>query len=383
MDRQIQIDLLKRTFDLIEKRSTDMLPELFRNPASDYTCREQLAREKEQFFRNGPVMVGLSGDAPGPGDWFTFDLLDIPLLIARDEEGVLHAFLNACRHRGMRVAEERGSGKKRFVCPYHSWSYKLNGCFNSRPFEEGFQGSDHADLGLRKLPLIEQHGLIFVRPSPGDPIDAAAVFAGLEQDIASFGLERYVPFEARDQKRKMNWKLGVDTFLEIYHIHHLHRDSIKPLFQNNRSLFDAYGNNTRLVAIRESISELYEQPANKWDLVPHSTIIYQLFPNTVLIYQLDHLEIYQLFPAGDDPNYSLARLSLYAPDPITSDSATRHWKNNIDLVDHVTSVEDFTACEAIQRSCATGMQEYLLFGRNEPGLIHYHRTLRSQLGLSQ
>ena len=92
--------------------------------------------------------------------------------------------------------------------------------------------------------------------------------------------------------------------------------------------------------------------------------------------------MYQLFPDGDDPNSSIARLSLYAPDPITNESAVRHWKNNLDLVDHVTSVEDFTACEAIQKNCATGMQDCLLFGRNEPGLIHYHRTLRSQLGLS-
>ena len=382
MQQQTQIDLIQRSLALCEQRSTDMAATVFRNPASDYTCPEQFNQELQQLFRQHPILVGLSGDIPHPGDWFTFDIAGIPLLISRAEDGQLHAFLNMCRHRGMRVAEGKGGEGKRFVCPYHAWAYGLDGALVARPFEQGFAECSRDSMGLQVVPLLEYHGLIFVRPTPGEAIDVDTVLAGLQDDIKAFGLQDYVPFETREQQRDMNWKLGVDTFLEAYHIHYLHSETIKPMFQNNRALFDAYGRNARLVAIRETMDSLRDTPEQEWSLLPHGTLIYQLFPNSVLIYQLDHAELYQLFPDTKEPGKSRARLTLYAPEPVSNDSAVRHWQRNIDLVDEVTSIEDFTACEAIQRSCATGLQDHLLFGRNEPGLIHYHRTLRSELGLA-
>ena len=381
MRQQTQIELIKRSLALCEQRSTDLAATVYRNPASDYTCAEQFNLEIQRLFRQQAILVGLTGDVAQAGDWFTFDIVGIPLLISRAEDGTLHAFLNMCRHRGMRVAEDKGSGGKRFVCPYHAWAYGLDGKLVARPFEQGFAECERAEMGLQELPLLEYHGLIFVRLTPGEPIAVDDVLAGLQEDIEAFGLQNYVPFESREQQRDMNWKLGVDTFLEAYHIHYLHSATIKPMFQNNRALFDAYGRNARLLAIRETMDSLRDTPEQEWSLLPHGTLIYQLFPNSVLIYQLDHVELYQLFPDGKEPGRSRARLTLYAPEPVTSDSAVRHWQRNIDLVDEVTSIEDFTACEAIQRSCATGLQDHLLFGRNEPGLIHYHRTLRSELGL--
>jgi hypothetical protein len=112
------------------------------------------------------------------------------------------------------------------------------------------------------------------------------------------------------------------------------------------------------------------------------TLLYQLFPNAVLIYQQDHLELYQSFPDLRDPDACEVRVTLYAPTAPRTDAERAHWKRNLDLVDSVTSTEDFAACAAIQANLRAGAVPYLVLGRNEPGVAHFHRSLHAALGVS-
>jgi len=117
------------------------------------------------------------------------------------------------------------------------------------------------------------------------------------------------------------------------------------------------------------------------DLLPHVTLLYQLFPNAVLIYQQDHLELYQSFPDLHDPDACEVRVTLYAPTSPVTDAERAHWKRNLDLIDSVTSTEDFAACAAIQANLRAGAVPHLVLGRNEPGVAHFHRSLHAALGV--
>ena len=103
---------------------------------------------------------------PKPGDWMTHDYAGVPILLLRRADGSLGAFLNVCRHRGARVAEGCGSGASSFSCPYHGWTYGLDGALVARPEEASFAAAERATHGLRALPVVEKHGMIWVGPNP-------------------------------------------------------------------------------------------------------------------------------------------------------------------------------------------------------------------------
>ena len=177
----------------------------------------------------------------------------------------------------------------------------------------------------------------------------------------------------------MNWKLLIDTFLESYHFCVLHKDSICSIFYENLTTFDTWGPHFRLVAARRTIEDIRQLPVSSWNLLPYMVAIYVFFPNTVLIWQLDHAELWQIFPDDGAPEESKVLLSLYTPEPAITDSDRRHWDNNMDLVVHVVENEDFPVGEDIQRGFHSGAQDHTVFGENEPALAHFHRTLTGQL----
>src|SRR5207253_2893988 len=100
------------------------------------------ALEREVFFRGGPINIGLGRLLPTPGDWMTHDYTGVPILLVRQPDGALSASLNVCRHRGARVADGRGSSASSFSCPYHGWTYALDGSLLARPDERSFTAVD-------------------------------------------------------------------------------------------------------------------------------------------------------------------------------------------------------------------------------------------------
>lgn len=382
MDLERQHAILRRIFRHLAEGTTDMSEMPYRNRIEAFTDPGRAALERERLFRHEPLFAAMSCEIGEPGDWLTVDLAGAPVLLVRGNDGELRGFLNVCRHRGGRVADGRGCGARVFTCPYHAWSYGLDGALAGQPTAEGFTGIDRADLGLAEVPVAEKYGLVFARPVPGEPIDVDAVLDGAEAELASYGLEGYHHFDTREMRRAMNWKLVVDTFLEAYHIPSLHKRTISPLIHGSPAIYDAFGRNGRLIGVRKSIAELEDRPEAERTLLPHATILYILHPNTVLIHQVDHVETWQIFPAGDGIGEARMRISLYAPEPIDSDKAREYWKANLDLLIRVTDTEDFVLGEQIQQGFGTRAQEAVIYGRNEPGLQHYHRTIKRALGVA-
>ncbi len=379
MRRQDQIAEARKLLAHLDRRTTALADGIYRNPVSDYTCPRQAAREGALFFRDGPINIGLSGLLPRPGDWMTHDYTGVPMLLVRRDDDTLGAFLNVCRHRGARVADGCGSGARSFSCPYHGWTYGVDGSLVARPEDAAFAAADRPSHGLRSLPVVEKHGMIWVGPRPDMALDVDTLLDGAADDLAAYGLQSYHHYETRVLRREMNWKLAIDTFGETYHLNYLHPDTVAPLFHNNRATFAAFGRNHRMIAARRTLDELRGQPEESWDLFAHTAIVYVLFPNTIFLFQRDHVETWHVFP-GERPDSCAMYVSLYIPEPAAGDSARRHWDNNFNLLMATVELQDFPTCEGMQRGFSSGAQDSIVFGRNEPALQHYHRSVRAALG---
>lgn len=379
MDRERQLDILDRMQAHREAgNTTDLVETLHREPVSNYTDQGRYQAELDQLFRRQPLLAAMTGDLPEPGDYVTLDVVDVPVVLVRQADRSVRAFRNVCRHRGACVAEGRGHAAKTLTCPYHAWSYGLDGSLVAVTSRAGFADLDRDTMGLAPVACDETAGLIFIQleqadGSPAVSLDAAAHLHGALDELAPFDFSTWVPTEIRTSDRAMNWKLMFDTFCEVYHIQSLHKATIAPLIMSSAVVFDPFGPHSRLAVPRWSISELDDAERASWELLPHATIVYLLAPNTVFIYQQDHVEMWQIFPDG--PDRAIATITLYTPEAPATEKVAAYWKKNIDLLMQVTETEDFIMCEQIQRSFRSGAQDHITFGANEPNLAHFHQSL--------
>jgi len=375
MQHQVQVQLARRLLDHMANGTTDRSAAGHRNPVSSYTSSERLEDELTTVLREHPLLVGLSKRISNVGDYVTEDLAGVPVVVCRDDAGDVRAFVNMCRHRGARIADGCGSARH-FVCPYHAWTYKLDGGLYAIPSAIDFDAVDKESSGLVELSSAERHGLVFVQLN--GEIDLDASLGGLDHDFAAYGFEDFHHYRTLTLRRKMNWKLSPETFMEGYHLKYLHRDSVGPYFVSNLMTFDAFGRNSRVIVPRKSIKDLEQHPEADWNLIPNSSVIYNLFPNTTFVIQTGHVEMWRSFPAGS-PNEARIEVSVYTPQKAESDKAKAFYDKNIDLAMQTVDGEDFPLCEVIQTGHMAAMQDHVTYGRNEPALIHYCQSVEAAL----
>jgi phenylpropionate dioxygenase-like ring-hydroxylating dioxygenase large terminal subunit len=385
MDRQQQINLLKRLLNHIDTRTTHLADAPWRNDVSVYSDPGHLAREQRVLFRQHPILMGFASEWAGPGAFRTEDHAGVPIIVVRGKDARLRAFLNVCRHRGGKLAQ--GCGKTRvFACPYHAWTYDLSGKVMGIPDERNFPGVRDERPSLAELPLCEKHGLVWVIPTPsakaGDGFDIDPWLGGLGEELGSFGFGSWAFYDKRIIPETMNWKILVDTFHEGYHIGFLHRDSLKDVLHGNVADFEPFGLNHRLTMPRKKLARLKAEPEESWDVMWNTTLIYSLFPNTILMVQGDHVELARVFPVDGRVDRAVMELALYVPQAPNTDEARIHWDKNMQLVLDVVTGEDFPAGRSIQIGLTSGAQTHTVFGRNEPAMIHYHQSMQTALGLA-
>ena len=120
-------EIKERFHNLFVNKKTDCANTVYMNPVAQYTDLDRFNQEKEEIFKNQPICIGISSLIPNVGDWFTVEVVGYPILLVRDKENKINAYLNICSHRGAKLAEGKGNAVKAFKCPYHSWTYSLNG----------------------------------------------------------------------------------------------------------------------------------------------------------------------------------------------------------------------------------------------------------------
>jgi phenylpropionate dioxygenase-like ring-hydroxylating dioxygenase large terminal subunit len=385
MDRAAEISLLKKLLHYIDTKTTSLADAPWRNNVTAYTCPERHKREEELLIRGRPIVMGLSCDWPKPGAYRTDDFAGVPILTVRGSDGTLRAFLNVCRHRGAKIA--RGSGSAgAFTCPYHGWTYGNDGMLRGLPEEAmSFPGVRTERPGLIPLPIAEKYGMVWVLPTPAagqsGRLDIDPWLEGLEADLRSWKLDTY-HFHARHvHPENMNWKLLVDTFHEGYHFGFLHKESLKDILVHNVGDFTPFGPNFRLVFGRTKLDRLKSMPESDWDLMWNTTIVYSMFANTIFSPQGDHMEVFRIFPVDGRVDRAVMETSLYIPKPVETADEKRHWDANLALAIKVITTEDFPAGRTMQMGFGSGAQSHVIYGRNEPALAHYHKSIRHALGL--
>jgi phenylpropionate dioxygenase-like ring-hydroxylating dioxygenase large terminal subunit len=384
MKRQEELAVGRRLLGHIDGRTTDLADAMFRNRVAAYASRERAVLERDRLFRERPIFMGLSTRLPWPGDYLTEDVAGMPVLLARGADGEVRAFANICRHRGAPVAQGCGNSRA-FVCPYHGWTYDAAGKLLGTTDKSGFAGLDLASHGLVRLPAVERHGLLFARPSPLRDGEAAIIdidgdLGTIADDLAALRLDDYPLYSVDRVEPRINWKFAVDTFLEGYHIPHLHRRTIAPYFIGNVGTFDGAGLHGRMCVARTSIDAVRALTEAERNYRPHVISIYQLFPNTIVIWQVDHIEVWRAFPGRDDPGRCEVELAIYRPAATTRPDA--YWEKNRDIAIRTVLEEDFPLGERMQIGFESGATEEVVYGRNEPSLVHFHRSIRTALGVA-
>ncbi len=377
MRRERQIELLRKLTTLDPHEPWPLAERTMRNPASAYADPARFEAERTALFRRRPQMLCLSSELAAPGAYVTADLGGVPALVVRQADGSLKGFVNACRHRGAPVAD--GSGERpRIACPYHGWVYDLDGSLIARPYAEaGFDDAPKADCGLLPIFVAEGYGLVFAQAEGGERLTADSALCGAEGEIKDYGLESYVLTEAREHVWEVNWKLVLDTFAESYHIRALHKATIAPAYSSEVSLCNAFGPHPQMIGLLKTVFDEIKKPEAEWNFLPHTTCQYIFMPSGLITYQRDHIELWRVTPLS--AGRTRVRTSLYAPEAPATDKARAYWTKNLAALLSVTGTEDFPLMEKIQSNLASGAIPELIYGRNEPALIHLHTAINDAL----
>ncbi len=362
-----------------------------------YLCQERFAAEKRALFQGLPVVVGFSSQLARPGDFLTHAHSGVPLLVLRDEDGQLRAFVNVCRHRGSVLMEDpSGTLEGHIVCPYHGWSYDRRGCLRGVPHRDGIPGLEPSKRSLRALHVCERFGLIFVVPDPGAPEPRATFLNGLLEDLDDYGLAGYAMRLPSTRVLAMNWKLMMDASYECYHFRTVHGSTVGPWFFDNIGAFDWDDPHLRMVFPKRSLLELRGRPPQEWSLRKHVNSIYGIFPNTVVMILEDHAVVSTAWPVDvdrtliasalltpRDPGRHASWRDLVAPGARARPSSDEPWKLR-ERVYWSAIEEDVAMAERIQRGLRSGANSRFVLARFEEMIARSHdaidRTLAGQLG---
>ena len=381
MDRSLQTRLISECLRLIDEDSPFMTEDETLVPVAEYLDEAVFEEERKRVFRPTLNVVAHASEIALPGDFLTRDLLGTPVLLVRDQDGTVKAFLNVCRHRGATVELRDRGNCRRFVCPYHAWTYRTDGSLQSVRHQDGFPTLDLESTSLVALSCLEAAGMVWVCPDPGAPNpEPDPGTRRLFEELEGFGSADSVVFDSASQVWKSNWKLIVDGGLESYHFRVAHRDTIAQLFTDNISTYEFLGDHVRTVLPRRSIVTLAERPESDWDIRQHTHLVYAIAPNATVLVQARHFELILATPVSAEETRLEILTVVPKPGPDGfSDKAQRFWAENHAFTKK-TLDEDFLIAEQIQRGMRTGANEFFRFARFEGALSGWHRRLDAKLG---
>ena len=293
-----------------------------------------------------------------------------PVLVVRGKDGAVRGFRNACRRRGMALANGAGCAKS-FVCGYHGWAYRLDGGLRHVPHEHGFPGLDKSLHGLAPLRVDERCGMVYVtqnEPAREDTaLDELAHLISPEQQL----------FATTGREVAANWKILLEGFIEGYHIRPTHPESFYPYGFDNLNLVETFGRNSRVTYPFRRIEKLAKIAPEKRRVDGLLTYVYHLFPNVLITVLSRHTNVVVLEPLTVDTtrqiSYSLTNRGADQAEML------KEARRDAAFVGQTGSEEDRAVVCAIQRGLGSGANEVFTFGKFENAIVHFHRTLDAAL----
>jgi phenylpropionate dioxygenase-like ring-hydroxylating dioxygenase large terminal subunit len=345
-----------------------------------YRDPEYFEVEMERLIRPSWQIVCHESDVAEAGAWRTLDYLGESVLVIRGDDGAVRAFFNVCRHRASRVVSGESGCAKRLTCPYHAWTYALDGRLIGVPRKSDYPGLDPERLGLVPVELEQWRGFLFVRLAPGGP-SVAAMMAPYEAEIEPY---RFETLEAIGRvtlrPRAVNWKNVADNYSDGLHITIAH-PGLTRLFGQGYGIEAAehvdrmYGDLLDRPSPNPS-ERAYQALLPEVGHLPHSHrrrwLYFKLWPNVAFDIYPDQVDFMQFLPVS--PTETLIREISYAvPDPRREMRAARYlnWRIN-----RRVNAEDTALIEGVQLGMASASYRPGPLGESEVCLRSFARKLR-------
>ena len=354
-------------------------------PAWTYRSPAFYEAEQRSIFRRSWLLVGHVSDLGKPGDYVTMTVAGEPLLAVRGADGEVRAFSNVCRHRAARVADGKGNCGKALRCPYHGWTYGLDGQLLGVPERTGFPGFDKDANGLWPLRAGVASGFVFVslHPDP-EPLDEA--LGPFVEWLAPYRPERLVNYMTGSSVLPINWKNSIDNYLEGYHIPVGHAGLLRLLdyksyqVETSDSLVSIARSRMRDKASKNFQERMYqrlmhpmpglpEREREEWNFVyAHPGITVNLYPDQIdfwLNYPLDERRTATVWRAFRPPERMGRRERL-----------VRRLNTRINML---VQEEDNDLTQRVQDGLGSSLYRAGVLGARENGLKHFHDLVRGAI----
>ena len=322
-----------------------------------YTTAEILGQERERIFRTRWICVGRAAELAEPGDFKVVEIAGESIIVLRDQEGRPRAFYNVCRHRGTQLCEEAtGRLSETIQCPYHAWTYRLDGQLLGAPHMNEVEGFEKRDYPLHAVPLETWEGFLFVTLSP-KPSPFAQTFAALEGHFSRFHLPSLRAVRKIVYDVQANWKLILQNYSECLHCPTIHPElSTKlPYTSGANDLVEGpfLGGYMQIKEPNESATmsgrscglPLGELSADD----RHRAFYYTLFPTMMLSVHPDYAVYYTVWPWGPASSRVVCEWLVHPDSPrapgYNIGDAEEFWDR--------TNRQDWHICEMAQRGVSS------------------------------
>lgn len=353
-------------------------------PPDCYSSPAFLAVERARAFAAAWACLGRGDRLAGPGDYAAVELAGAPLLLLRDRGGTLRAFANACRHRGTKLLQ--GSGRCRAVtCPFHGWTYGLDGRLLKAPAMERARGFRREDYGLIELASGERDGFIFVNldGSAPDLDDWLGDFSGFH---SPWRLGEMATARRREFEVACNWKLFLEVFNEYYHLKFVHPRSIGAIYHEpevpeavDGQFVSQFGTHERASGLLEGDDDrAFPAIAGLSARQRSGTRYTWVFPNLTFALSAEAMWAYDVTPLGAARTWVGMTCAFPAAAGETPDFAARAeaYFRRLD----VAMAEDISVLEQQQAGLASPLARPGPFSHLEPNVAGFARWLAGRCG---
>ena len=341
-------------------------------PARYYTAPEIFRDELERFYCQTWICAGRAEQVSTPGDYFLREVAGESVIITRDGSSSLRAFFNVCRHHAMTVMNEPCGTAKHLRCPYHGWTYNLEGELRGMTEFEGVCDFDRAKNGLVPVRVETWEKFVFVNLDP-QAAPLADFLGELVQRVQPLGLSELKFVERRSYTQQCNWKVYVDNFLDGgYHVPHMHKGLNSVLDYTNYTIenLDRCCVQSSPVAVG-STSESNAAATRKGDRAYY----FWQYPNFMLNWYEGYLDTNLVIPLAVDRCEVI--FDFYFAD--TSAAQMPYIRQSMEVSERVQQ-EDIVICDGVQRGLSSrAYQAGRLSVRREAGEHLFHRLLAADL----